>query len=216
MNNIFSASWIKAKRNNKKCVTDFHRAFALKDRIASAELSLTAHGVFVARLNGQRIGDDILSPGWTVYWKRHQYLTYDVTKLLKAGDNQLTVGVGRGWFFHQTKEFEAKKLKSDEAALICALTVRYEDGTEDVILSDGSWLTSRSNVVFNDIYDGETLDLTARAGVLTPAVPVIYPKEILIPVEGAPIREQERIVGRKLIVTPKGELVVDFGQEVTG
>ncbi len=216
MNNIFSASWIKAKRSNGKCVTDFHRAFALRGKIAAAELSLTAHGVFIASLNGTRIGEDILAPGWTVYHKRHQFLTYDVTDLLGQGDNELTVGVGRGWFFHRAREFESKKLKSDEAALICALTVRYEDGSEEVILSDDNWQTSRSNVVFNDIYDGETLDLTARKGALSPAVPVVYPKDILIPAEGAPIREQERIPGQKLIVTPKGELVVDFGQEVTG
>lgn len=216
MNNIFSANWIKAKRSNGKCVTDFHRAFQLRKDIAFAELSLTAHGVFVARLNGMRIGEDILAPGWTVYQKRHQYLTYDVTKLLQTGENRLSVGVGRGWFFHQAKEFASKKLKSDEAALICALTVRYEDGSEDVIVSDESWQTSRSNVVFNDIYDGETLDLTARAAARTPTVCVVYPKEILIPAEGAPIREQERIPGQKLIVTPKGELVIDFGQEVTG
>lgn len=216
MNNIFLASWIKAKRSNKLCVTEFHRAFAPKADVVRAELSLTAHGVFIARLNGRRIGEDILSPGWTVYQKRHQYLTYDVTKLLQSGENKLTVSVGRGWFFHSNKKYESKDLKYDEAALICALTVRYADGSEDVILSDRQWQTSRSNVVFNDIYDGETLDLTARKGALTDAVEAVYPKNILIPVEGAPIREQERIPGRKLIVTPKGELVVDFGQEVTG
>ena len=216
MNPIFHASWIKSKINNKKCVTDFSRCFQLEKKLSSAQLTLTAHGVFVARLNGVRVGEDILAPGWTVYQKRHQYLSYDVTSLLKNGENDLTVGVGRGWFFHQTKEFEAPKLKSDEAALLCALTLRYEDGSEEVILSDESWQTARSRIVFNDIYDGETVDFTARAGAARPAVAVIYPKEVLIPAEGAPIREQERIAGQKLIVTPKGELVVDFGQEVTG
>ena len=216
MNDIFAASWIKSKNNNKLCATDFYRTFAVEKALAKATLTLTAHGVFVARLNGARVGEDILAPGWTVYQKRHQYLTYDVTSMLQNGENELTVGVGRGWFFHQAKEYEAKKLKSDEAALICALRLCYEDGSEDLIVSDASWQTARSRIVYNDIYNGETLDLTARVGVKRPAVVVIYPKEMLIPAEGAPIREQERIPGQKLIVTPKGELVVDFGQEVTG
>lgn len=216
MNNIFSANWIKAKNNNKLCATVFQRGFQLRGKAAEAKLTLTAHGVFVAQLNGARVGNDILAPGWTVYQKRHQYLTYDVTTLLQSGENCLAVTVGRGWFFHQAKEFETKKLKSDEAALLCALTVRYEDGSEDVILSDTQWQTSRSRIVFNDMYDGETLDLTARVGAARPAVVAIYPKDQLIPAEGAPIREQERISGQKLIVTPKGEAVIDFGQEVTG
>ncbi len=216
MNELFSAQWIKARRNHGTCATDFIRDFTPGKKVVSATLTLTAHGTFVASLNGRRVGEDILAPGWTVYQKRLQYLTYDVTALLQAGENRLSVGVGRGWFFHKEKEFAAKKLKADEAALICALILRYEDGGEEAILSDKSWFTRRSRVIYNDIYNGETLDLTARAGAMSPAVEIAYPKEILIPAEGAPIREQERIVGQKLITTPKGELVVDFGQEVTG
>ncbi len=216
MNQIFSATWIKARRSNKLCATDFHRAFSLHADIVKAELSLTAHGTFVANLNGVRVGKDILAPGWTAYHKRQQYLTYDVTDLLQSGENELTVGVGRGWFFHTSKKLAFKNLKYDEAALLCALTVQYADGTEDLILSDKQWQTARSNIVFNDIYDGETLDLSARKGARSDALEIVYPKNILIPAEGEPIREQERIPGQKLIVTPKGELVVDFGQEVTG
>ncbi len=216
MNPIFSANWIKAKRNNKMAATDFWRSFTPKKDLVSGKLIITAHGVFTAYLNGQRVGEDILSPGWTVYQKRLQYLTYDVTAMLKKGINELRVGVGRGWFFHNIPEVITKTLKGDEVALICALSLRYADGSEELIVSDESWETSRSSVVFNDIYDGEVLDLSARKAVRTPALPIVYSKHMLIPVEGAPIREQERIAGQKLIKTPKGELVIDFGQEVTG
>ena len=216
MNPIFSANWIKAKRNIKFVVTDFRRSFSLQKELVSAKLTITAHGVFTAYLNGARVGKDILSPGWTVYQKRLQYLTYDVTDMLNEGDNELMVGVGRGWFFHNIPEVITKTLKGDEVALICALVLRYADGSEELIVSDESWETSRSNVIFNDIYDGEVLDLTVRKTTRTPAQQIVYPKHMLIPVEGAPIREQERIAGQKLIKTPKGELVIDFGQEVTG
>jgi alpha-L-rhamnosidase len=216
MNPIFNATWIKAKRSRKDAVTLFSRSFTPQKEVASATLSVTARGVFVATLNGSRIGEDILAPGWTVYQKRHQYLTYDVTPLLQSGENDLAVGVGKGWFFHKIPEVRAKDLKIDEAALICALTLCYADGSKDVIYSDESWQTARSNVVYNDIYNGETIDLSARKGAASPAVAVVYPKNILIPAEGERILEQERIVGQKLIVTPKGEQVIDFGQEVTG
>lgn len=216
MNRIYSAKWIKANRSNKTCATDFIRSFTPRGKVEKAELTLTAHGVFVARLNGKRVGEDLFAPGWTVYTKRLQYMTYDVTALLTEGGNELTVGVGRGWFFHDDKELEAKGLKHDEAALLCALTLRYEDGTEEAVLSDESWSTRRSSVIYNDIYNGETLDLTARRGAARPAVAVNFTKRILIPAEGEPVREQEHIPGQKLIVTPKGETVVDFGQEVTG
>ena len=216
MNPIFSANWIKAKRNNKMAATDFWRSFTPKKDLVSGKLIITAHGAFTVYLNGQRVGEDILSPGWTVYQKRLQYLTYDVTAMLKKGINELRVGVGRGWFFHNIPEVITKTLKGDEVALICAMVLRYADGSEEWMVSDESWETSRSNVIFNDIYDGEVLDLSARKAVRTPALPIVYPKHMLIPVEGAPIREQERIAGQKLIHTPKGELVIDFGQEVTG
>ena len=216
MNQIFEANWIKAKTNHKMAATDFIRRFSVGKNVTNAELSLTAHGCFNAVLNGKKVSEDVLAPGWTTYQKRLQYMTYDVTDLLKTGKNELVVGVGRGWFFHKQKELSVKGLKSDQAALIAALTVRYADGSTDVILSDEAWSTRRSRVVFNDIYDGETLDLSGRAGAASPAVIIRYPKEILIPAEGEPVREQERLPGQKLIVTPKGETVVDFGQEVTG
>lgn len=216
MNQIFSAKCIKSRRYHKYCEMEFHRRFFLSGQIACAELSLTSHGVFAAALNGTRIGKDVLAPGWTVYDKRLQYLTYDVTALLRQGENRLAVGVGRGWLFHGVKEWGGFGLKPDEAALLCALTLRYKDGREEVIFSDESWVTRRGHVIYNDIYNGETLDLAGRNGTFSPAVTVRYPKNMLIPAEGEPICEMERIPGQKLIVTPKGEKVIDFGQEVTG
>ncbi len=216
MNGIYSAKWIKSKHNNRLAATDFIRDFTPAKPPVSAELTLTAHGTFVAALNGARVGEDILAPGWTVYRKRLQYMTYDVTDLLKDGENRLLVSVGRGWFFHCMRVNGAKDLRADEAALICVLTLRYEDGSEEKICSDGSFFTRRSNIVYNDMYNGETLNLTARAGVLRPAVEIGYTKQTLIPAEGEPVREQERFAGQKLIVTPKGEKVIDFGQEITG
>jgi len=216
MLDILKASWIKAAANNGDTATDFFRTVTVKEGVKHAALTVTAHGVFEAFLNGKRISRDVLMPGWTSYYTRLRYITYDVTDLLNAGENELKVGVGKGWFFHNVESWGCDSLKHDQAALICALSITYDDGSTEEILSNKEWTTAKSNIVFNDIYDGETLDLRIKDAAHTPAVEIYYSRAMLIPYEGVPIREQERIAGQKLIITPKGEYVIDFGQEVTG
>ncbi len=216
MVSIFKAKWIKAAVNNHDAATDFFQCVPIKEGIKSATLIITAHGVFEAAVNGKRVGCDILMPGWTSYYTRLRYLTYDVTGLLQEGDNELKVGVGKGWFFHDVDGWSSSMLRHDEAALICALTVTYDDGSTEEILSDKNWKTARSNIIDNNIYNGETLDLRIKDSERTPAVEIGYTRNMLIAFEGVPIREQERFTGKKLIVTPKGETVIDFGQEITG
>ena len=215
MEAISKASWIKAARSNKLCATRFLKDFTVAGEPTAATLTITAHGAFAAFLNGSRVGDDVLAPGWTVYDKRLQVCVYDALPLLRQGENRLCVGVGRGWLFHKTKEWGCG-LRPDEAALLCALELTFSDGSKQTVRSDESWLTQRSNVIYNDMYNGETVDLGKRPGAASPAVTAPCGRANLIPREGVPIREQERIPGQKLIVTPKGETVIDFGQEVTG
>ena len=216
MKRIKDAAWIKSKRSLKNGAVDFHRCFNAAERVVKAELEITAHGVFEAFINSKRVSADVLMPGWTAYEKRLQVITYEVTDLIKPDENNIKIGVGKGWFFHDVKEWGAKGLKPDEPALLCALTLTYADGSEDIIYSDSSWLTSKSNIVYNNIYNGEKLDLTYKDEKLQPASEIEYSKDILIPLEGELIREQEHFTGEKLIVTPKGETVIDFGQEITG
>ena len=216
MNSIFKANWIKSKVNNIDAATEFVRSFKINGEVECATLFITAHGAFVPFLNGERLGDDILAPGWTVYDKRHQYLEYDFTDMLEEGENELCVGVGRGWFFHANKEWGAKDLKPDESALIAAIEIEYENGKVETIVTDESWQTRKSRVIYNHIWNGETLDLSARKSPLKPAVIANYPKKQLIPAEGEPIHEIEEIPAAKLIITPKGEKVIDFAQELTG
>ncbi|MCR5207907.1 MAG: glycoside hydrolase family 78 protein [Eubacterium sp.] len=216
MKKILDAEWIKSKVNNKDTVTDFFRTVDIKDGVKKAELLITAHGVFNAYINGEKVSDDVLMPGWTAYEKRLRVLSYEITDMLKAGENELKIGVGKGWFFHNSKNWGGKDLKPDETALICALTVTYNDGSEETVYSDKSWFTAKSNVVYNDIYNGESLDLRIKIRRKAPAVEIGYRKDILIPFEGEPVREYETFGAKELIVTPKGEQVIDFGQEVTG
>lgn len=214
MNNIYKAHWIKTPKNTGTVVPEFIRDFKLNGTLESAELSITALGVFYAEINGKKVSGDVLAPGWTSYKHRLQYMTYDITDML-AEENNITVSVGRGWRFHKVKQWGTENIAPDGTALLCAVTLNYKDGTNEIIVSDSDWLCRRTKTVYNDIYNGETFDASKKYGKSANAVCFSHPKNILLPLEGTEIREYERF-GAKLIITPKGEKVLDFGQEVTG
>lgn len=215
MNPIYLAKWIQAEKNINLVVPLFEKSFQLKDSVKSAELSITALGVFYAEMNGKKISEDVLEPGFTSFGVRLQYLCYDVKNLLQS-KNLLSVGVGRGWRFHQNEEWGTEFIGPDTPALLCALKITYENGEEELILSDESWAVRKSATIENDIYNGETYDATCGEDEILSALPFSHPKQILLPLEGVPIREQERLTHPKKILTPKGETVLDFGQEITG
>lgn len=226
MNAIYDAKWLKAEgkrrmfRASSKRVkyraVEFFKDFTLAGKVSEATLDITALGVFNAYLNGKKAGDDVLCPGWTSYATRLQYFTYDVSDLLRADEtNELTVEIGTGWRFHNVKEWATDEIDGDGIALLCALSVKYADGRTERLVSDESWRARYSKVVFNHIYDGEKVDYTAPGE--EAAVKVFtHPKSVLIPAEGERVREREIFSSPKLIITPKGEKVLDFGQEITG
>lgn len=227
MNAIYDAGWLKAegkrgffgslRKVGKYRAVEFFKEFSLSGKVAEATLDVTALGVFNAYLNGKKAGCDVLCPGWTSYAKRLQYFTYDVTGLLYADKaNALTVEVGTGWRFHNVKEWVTYEIAGDGIALLCALSVKYEDGRTERLVSDESWRARYSRTVFNHIYDGETADLTLTETEELRVKVISHPKSVLIPAEGERIREREIFSSPKLIITPKGEKVLDFGQEVTG
>ena len=98
--NIHHSKWIRMQGSDPETVPVFRRDFTCSAPIVKAELEITAAGVYEACLNGKRVGDFILAPGWTEYDHRIQVQTYDVTELL-SDMNQLDVVVGRGWFRHR-------------------------------------------------------------------------------------------------------------------
>lgn len=226
MNAIYDAKWLKAegkrrmfrasRKRDKYRAVEFFKDFTLAGKVSEATLDITALGVFNAYLNGKKAGDDVLCPGWTSYATRLQYFTYDVSDLLRADEtNELTVEIGTGWRFHNVKEWATDEIDGDGIALLCALSVKYADGRTERLISDESWRARYSKVVFNHIYDGEKVDYTAPGE--EAAVKVFsHPKSVLIPAEGERVREREIFSSPKLIITPKGEKVLDFGQEITG
>ncbi|MGA8027491.1 MAG: family 78 glycoside hydrolase catalytic domain [Bryobacteraceae bacterium] len=117
--------------------------------VKRARVFIAATGYYELHLNGQRIGNHVLDPGWTDYTKRVLYSAYEVTHQLKKGRNTLAVLLGRAWY--------GKAFHSDPK-LICQLQGEYEDGKKFVFTSDENWRAFKSPIVMDDIYDGETYD----------------------------------------------------------
>ena len=211
------ASWICPAESYGDICPAFRKIFFCPENVVSAALRITAMGVYEASLNGSRVGDFILAPGWTVYQKRLQVQQYEL-RIRPGQENELTVLVGKGWYRGRLAGWLPGQNSSAAlpAALTAELTLRYPDGHTDTICTDASWQTSESAVRFSELYDGETYDAAFEPSVWTPAVICGGPTDTLIEQQGEPVREQERIAPARIFKTPAGEIVVDFGQNLTG
>ncbi len=216
---IRNSHWITTSEETGDICPVFCREFRCEQPVDKAELQITALGVYHAEINGQPVGDFVLAPGWTSYQRRLQVQTYDVTRLLHR-DNSLCVTIGRGWFRSPMPGWydneDKKKRYLQPCGLISWMKITFVDGTERVINSDHQWKWAESAVRFSELYDGEIYDARVSTQDWQPVRSLKWSKEILIPQEGEMIRETERIAPQKLIHTPTGETVIDFGQEITG
>jgi alpha-L-rhamnosidase len=204
----------------------FRKQFSLNKKIVSATAYITSHGLYEAHINGKRVGDAYLTPGWTSYNKRLQYQAYDVTNLLKDGQNVIGVVLGNGWYRGTLAWGGNKDIYGKDAALLFQLNVTYSDGSEATIMSDDSWKSSTGAIRYAEIYNGETIDARKeKTGWLLPAyndknwsgVKVAdFSLDNLIATINEPVKKHETFKPVKIFTTPKGEKVIDFGQNLVG
>lgn len=209
------SEWIKGCEKNLRGGTVYLKNFRCAAKAEKAILKITALGVYEVKLNGERVGDFILAPGWTSYLNRLQVQSYDVTNLLKT-ENSLEVTVGQGWRAIASKRDGNDFLGYRDTALIAELTIVYADGTAESIVTDSSWTARESKLRYTNIYDGDIYDATFKAGSARHCICVDLEKDMLIPQEGEKIVEHERMPALQVIKTPAGETVIDFGQNMTG
>ena len=189
--------------------------FTLPANALSARLYIVGLGLYEAYLNGQRVGDEYFAPYCNDYDHWLQYQTYDVTSLLSE-ENELSVMLGDGWYKGRFGFRQEKEIYGDALALLCELCVQTAAG-EVVIPSDDSWHCRETPVRFSNIYDGEVLDLTAACD--KEYAVKLYPQlgyERVMERLSLPVRIKHTLCPREIIRTPKDELIIDFGQEVTG
>ncbi len=200
--------------------------FAVNKAVKEAYVYASALGLYNLHLNGNKVGQEVLAPGWTSYHKRLLYQTYDVTDQIVMGVNAIGAHLGAGWYKGLMGLTEQRNNYGDRTAFISQVHIKYMDGSEEVILSDESWKASDSPVIFSEIYDGEIYDGRLEQKGWSKADydcsswqrvrKVDYDKKILFNQPGSTIREIETLLPVEIITTPKGEKVIDFGQNMAG
>lgn len=211
----WKSKWIKPVRDMGDICPVFQKDFATIGQVEKAILTITALGIYEAKINGQRVSDYVLAPGWTAYGKRLQYQQYDITDFLKE-QNEFLVTVGKGWYRGRTCALVNHIFCNSPCSIIGQIDITYADGRQECVATDADWKVAESEIRFSEIYDGEVCD--ARIEPVFAESTELYegPSETLIPQEGEKIVEQEVFCAERIITTPKGEKVIDFGQEITG
>ena len=202
------------------------REFKLGGPVERARAYVTSHGLYELHLNGQRVGDDLFTPGWTSYNKRLQYQTYDVAPLLKTGANVVGAMLGNGWYRGDLGWQDRRNLYGSRLGLLAQIEITYKDGRREVIGTDQGWKASTAPILMSEIYHGETYDARLeKAGWATAGfddrswsgVKVAdHPKSTLVAPAGPPVRRIEELRPVKIFKTPAGDTVADMGQNMVG
>jgi len=228
----WSARWIGPPPSSSDSLPSpsplLRRAFRVGDRVRSARLYVTSLGLYELYLNGQRVGDQLFTPGWTSYRRRLQYQTYDVTPLLRPGANVVGAMLGDGWYRGNLGFFGQRNLYGRRLALRAQLEIRYESGRTERVISDAEWKTTVGPVLASDIYGGETYD-ARRGGELSGWASAAYddrewsvvalldpPAAALVASMSPPVRRVRELRPVDIRRAPSGETLFDLGQNFAG
>jgi len=201
--------------------------FAVSKPVKSARLYATALGSYRMFINGNRVGQDVLTPDFTDYTKRVLYQTYDVSNLLMRGANTIGAILGDGWFGSGlTWQGRSFFFLPPPTRLLAQLEIEYTDGTHDTITSDGSWKSSASPILRSEIYAGEFYDARleqpdwnksgfddarwSRVVVSAADAPA------LVSQVAAPVHVAENLTPKSVTPLPNGAYVFDMGQNMVG
>lgn len=224
----WTAKWITTAQQDTSLISPlFRKEFGIAKKVKSAMIYLTAKGLYEAQINGQRLSNHYLSPGWTSYKDHIQYQVYDVTAQLQKGQNAIGVTLGDGWFKGRIGFDHQRKFYGDTRALLLQLEITYTDGTTQTVQTDESWKSSTGPIMASNIYDGETYDARSELPGWTkpnysndakwkPVRILAIGKERLIGMSGPSVTKHEEFKAIKIIKTPQGDTVVDFGQNLVG
>jgi alpha-L-rhamnosidase len=193
----------------------FSKEFKLEKEIAKVRIYATALGVYEIKLNGEKVGDTYFAPGWTNYHKRLQYQTYQADGMLHE-QNKLEITVGNGWYKGIFGFTCTPNHYGNRVAVLAEVHITYCDGSTEIIKTDESWMVTTGKIRSSEIYMGETIDTCNKEENASSAILTTFDKKRIVGQESEPVRITKRLPAKEYIITPKGEKVIDFGQNLTG
>ena len=199
------------------CAPRFRRTFDAPVDLTSARLHITALGVYEIEVNGRRVGDDVLAPGWTAYRRRLAVRTHDVTSLLRPGaTNEMCATVAPGWYAGRLGFRNERAVYGDRVALFAQLEIDAANG-RTVIATDETWSASHGPVVAADLYDGEDYDarlVDRRDAAAVEVVPL--DRSTLVPMLAPPVTRRITLTPTSVTRTGDRSWAIDVGQNVVG
>lgn len=215
----FVAKWIsgnyRVNPRRRYPVDCFRKTFSAQTAV-KARLYITACGLYEAKINGNRVGDFVLAPGHTDYTKRIQLQTYDVTSLLKSGNNVITVLLADGWYRGSCGAWGQKNQYGTQTKLYAQLEITDNNGNVTIVGTDRSWQWSDDGEIrFADNKDGEVIEAwrePSYGGFAKETKCKVLP----VSSDNVIVTEHERFAAKSVITTPSGQKVLDFGQNIAG
>ncbi|RVU73920.1 family 78 glycoside hydrolase catalytic domain [Lactobacillus xujianguonis] len=214
MGQSLQGKWIGTQHKDLHSII-LHQKFTVKE-VNQARLYLTGLGLFEAYIDGQKVGDEFLTPGFTDYNYDLQLEPYDVTKYLhEDGEHELSIMLADGWYRGKLGlKTHGGQANNYGDQLLALAELRIND--QVALATDDSWEVSTSPVTHSGIYYGEDLDDNRPLTDLGKAVIVSSPTRHLVDRQSLPIKRHEEFPVKKVIQTPSGSTVLDFGQNMAG
>jgi alpha-L-rhamnosidase len=222
----WQASWIARSMEAPTRSVYMRKEVNLSDQsVQKARIFVTGLGNYVFFINGSRVGNDLLTPGWTDFPKRLEYQVYDVTSMLGEGSNAIGAMLGSMWWSGGLGWQGGVRYSEGPLKLLAQLQLEYSDGSSEIIVTDTTWKWHDSPIVFDHIYHGETYDANLEIeGWNSPgfddsawfaAEPAGY-EGLLVGPRFPALREQMQISPVSLNEPVSGEYVYDLGQNMVG
>lgn len=217
---------LDTERAGPRTSTLLRRSFTLDGEVVRARAYASGLGLYELRLNGRKVGDDIFTPGWTHYPRRVQYQTYDVTDLLRQGENVVGAILGNGWWSGGLGwASEASYNEGQELRFILQLDIEYDDGRRTSVVSDPTWRAHASPITRDSFYHGETYDARLEqrqwdepgfTGDGWRAVTYADEPARLVAQNSPTIQVTEELRPMNITQPDSGVYIVDFGQNASG
>lgn len=220
----FCGKWITYPGEEIDACPIFIQRFKAAGEIRKACVYASACGIYMVQINGAKVGCDLLAPGWTEYHNRICYQTYDVTNLIKnteeesfaVKENTIEMTVAKGWYSGIYNFFCTPHIYGEKSAAFLELHIWYKDGRKEVIKTDETWTYTTGETRYAEIYHGQTIDHTYIREEEKPVQMLEKTTDVLVPQEAPAVKIMEYRKPISKIVTPKGEQVLDFGQNMAG